>query len=265
MTSREMSRRVFLARIGVLGAGAAILPQCTVLPGGGALETEAIDLGRLIELLRPVLADLSRDTLNGFVAFSVPGRDPYSSAQGTPRGERGRHRGRRHRLPDRQPRPLPAASPTISCGRPRRPLSWRCAICRCPCRCRSRSRCPRRVLGDVEEALLFILANDDTVPLSLPVALLLNFVGTVADPLSLEGPFLSPFARLSFAEKARALEMIEAHQPRPGRAARRATLPEPLKRVGVGPAAFVGGALHRVRRLRLRTASRRSTTPAAAR
>lgn len=244
MTSREMSRRVFLARIGVLGAGAAILPACTIAPGGGSLETEAIDLGDLIELLRPVLADLSRDTLNGFVAFSVPGRDPYSAAQGTPRGQPGGiEAGGTDFLIDNLDRFLPfpddlvrpAASALVAALRDmplpvQLPLPIPLPL-------------PGGLLGDVEEALLSILANDETVPLSLPVALLLNFVGTVADPLSLEGPFLSPFARLSFADKARAMEMIETTNPDLV-ALLDENVPEPLRASVSGLLRFLGGALH---------------------
>ncbi len=244
MTSREMSRRVFLARIGVLGAGAAILPRCTVAPGGGALESEAIDLGLLIELLRPVLADLSRDTLNGFVAFSVPGRDPYSAAQGTPRGEPGGiEAGGTDFLIDNLDRFLPfpddllrpAASALVVALRDlplplELPLPLPLPL-------------PGGLLGDVEEALLFILANDDTVPLSLPVALLLNYVGTVVDPLSLEGAFLSPFSRLSFADKARAMELVETTNPDLV-ALLDASVPEPLRASVSGLLRFLGGALH---------------------
>jgi hypothetical protein len=244
MTSREMSRRVFLARIGVLGAGAAILPQCTVGPGGGALETEAIDLGRLIELLRPVLADLSRDTLNGFVAFSVPGRDPYSTAQGTPRGHAGGiEAGGTDFLIDNLDRFLPFPDDLLRPAASALVAALRDLPLPLPLPLPIPLPLPGGVLGDVEEALLFILANDDTVPLSLPVALLLNYVGTVADPLSLEGPFLSPFARLSFADKARAMEMIEATNPDLV-ALLDANVPEPLRASVSGLLRFLGGALH---------------------
>src|SRR5262245_35043522 len=90
MSSTDTSRREFLARIGVLGAGALVLPRCTVAPNGsGGLESELLGIGQIIGLLRPVLADLSRDTMNGFVAFSLPGQDAYSRAQGTVRSEPG--------------------------------------------------------------------------------------------------------------------------------------------------------------------------------
>src|SRR5262249_56258857 len=64
----------------------------------------------------------------------------------------------------------------------------------------------------VEDAVLFLVENDRATPLSLPVALLLNYVATMVSPASLHGDFLSPFARLSFAQKARTLEMVETAQ-----------------------------------------------------
>ena len=43
----------------------------------------------------------------------------------------------------------------------------------------------------------------------LAVALLLNLVATQVDPLAVSGPFLSPFARLRFDQKAQAFALIE--------------------------------------------------------
>src|SRR5262245_22139547 len=89
MTTSDLSRRTFLARIGVLGAGTLLLPSCFTAPEGTGAAASELGLGALVDLLRPVLDQLSRDTLNGFVAFVVPGRDDYSRAQGTPRAEPG--------------------------------------------------------------------------------------------------------------------------------------------------------------------------------
>ena len=242
MTSTELSRRAFLARIGVLGAGAALLPRCVSGPGAGSgLEAEALDLGDIVDLLRPVLGDLSRDTLNGFVAFVLPGQDPYSQAQGTPRGEPGGIQARGadfliHNLD----RFLPLADQII------RPATTSLVAglrdLRVPLPLLGPIALPIP-LGQVEDALLFILANDEAAPLSLPVALLLNFVGTLVDPASLNGPFLSPFARLSFAEKARALEMVETALPDLV-ALVDDGVPQPLRSSVSGLLRFLGGALY---------------------
>ena len=92
MAASELSRRAFLARIGVLGASATLLPQCVgpeATSGVTGTAASELSLGALVGLLRPVLGQLARDTLNGFIAFVVPGQDAYSRAQGTPRGEPG--------------------------------------------------------------------------------------------------------------------------------------------------------------------------------
>lgn len=67
----RISRRQFLARAGAVGFGAALVQLPAALRGKGWLdEAEAQD------------PDLTRDTINGLVAFVVPGPDEYSVAQG---------------------------------------------------------------------------------------------------------------------------------------------------------------------------------------
>jgi len=243
MATDDLSRRTFLARIGVLGASITVLPHCGEPDTG--ITTAQLSLGALVDLLRPVLAELSRDTWNGFVAFNVPGRDAYSRAQGTPRHERGgieaggtdaliANLDRFLPFPDELVRPAAAALVTALRDLPL-PLAG-------------------GLLGDllglsivtirlVEDAVRFILENDNTTPLSLPVALLLNYVATVVSPASLNGAFVSPFARLSFADKARAMEMIETSLPQLV-AVVDAQIPQPLKASVSGLLQLLGGALH---------------------
>ncbi|HEX8052088.1 MAG TPA: hypothetical protein VF517_03785 [Thermoleophilaceae bacterium] len=66
-----ISRRVLLERAGLAGAGALLAQVPGFLSAKGWLEEAQAQT-----------ADLSRDTLNGLVAFVVPGPDPYSVAQG---------------------------------------------------------------------------------------------------------------------------------------------------------------------------------------
>jgi hypothetical protein len=244
MAASELSRRAFLARIGVLGAGTLLLPGC-LGPAATGEQVSALGLGALVDLLRPVLGQLARDTLNGFVAFSLPGQDDYSRAQGTPRGEPGGiaaggtdfligNLDRFLPLPDEIVRPAASALVTALTGLPL-PL---------PGGLLGGILGPSIVtIGLVEDAVLFIVQNDSTAPLSLPVALLLNYVATVVNPASLNGAFLSPFARLSFAQKAHAMEQIETAQS--GLIALiDGQVPQPLQSSVSGLLQFLGGALH---------------------
>lgn len=66
-----LSRRTFLTRAGMAGAGAAFAQLPGFLAGKGWLEAALA-----------AESDLTRDTMNGLVAFVVPGPDAYSKAQG---------------------------------------------------------------------------------------------------------------------------------------------------------------------------------------
>jgi hypothetical protein len=242
MARDDWSRRVFLARIGVLGASATLLPHCTWQRTSEA--TSELSLGLLVDLLRPVLGELSRDTWNGFVAFNLPGQDVYSRAQGTPRGEPGgieaggtdfliRNIDRFLPFPDELTRPAAAALVTALRDLPL-PIDGLLA------QLLGLSLVPLRL---IEDAVRFILENDSTTPLSLPAALLLNFSATLADPASVNGAFVSPFARLAFAEKARAMEILETALPALVSVVD-ARIPQPLRSSVSGLLAFLGGALH---------------------
>jgi hypothetical protein len=242
MATDDLSRRAFLARIGVLGAATTLLPQCALETG---TQGSSLSLSALVDLLRPVLAQLSRDTLNGFVAFSLPGQDAYSRAQGTPRSEPGgieaqgtdfliENLDRFLPFPDEIIRPAAAALVTALRDLPI-PLAGNLL---------GGLLGPSVVtIGMVDDGVRFILQNDTTAPLSLPVALLLNYVATVVNPASLHGAFVSPFARLSFADKARAMAQIEVAQSQLV-ALLDAQVPEPLRASVSGLLKFLGGALH---------------------
>ena len=260
MIRTSQTRRSFLARIGVLGAGALLVPGCFTEPatepaidsatsdglGLPALSLPALSLPALIDVLRPVLASLARDTLNGFVAFNLPGPDAYSAAQGTPRAEPGgldaggtdfliNNFDRFLPLPDQLIRPATSALLTALHDLPLPIAPSVLGLLG--------GLLGPVTLGLVDDAVSAILASDASVPLSLPVALLLNYTATVVNPLSLHGAFLSPFARLSFADKARALALIETSQSNLV-ALLDGPLPEPLRDSVSGLLKFFGGALY---------------------
>src|ERR1043165_8952451 len=173
MAASELSRRAFLARIGVLGASATLLPQCVgpeATSGVTGTAASELSLGALVGLLRPVLGQLARDTLNGFIAFVVPGQDAYSRAQGTPRGEPGGiEAGGTDFLIENLDRFLPFPDEVIKPA----PLALVTALRDLPLPIAG------NLLGGllgpsvvtirlVDDAVRFILQNDSDAPLSLP-------------------------------------------------------------------------------------------------
>jgi hypothetical protein len=75
MAPAELTRRSLLIRAGALAAGGVLAQLPGALRGQGWLEEAAEAAAR---------PDLVHETLNGLVAFVVPGKDRYSAAQGTP-------------------------------------------------------------------------------------------------------------------------------------------------------------------------------------
>ncbi|MBV9213345.1 MAG: hypothetical protein JOZ25_06830 [Actinobacteria bacterium] len=142
-----LSRRRFLERIGA-AAVLAQLPAFLARQGWleAALATET---------------DLTRDTLNGLVAFVVPGPDDYSKAQG------------------------------------------------------QSSNQPGGIQAGTTPALVELLdrfvgtAQGPTLPSSNGVAALLNSLALEVNPAAANGQFLSPFARLAFADKIEVFHRLE--------------------------------------------------------
>lgn len=233
-----VGRRTFLARIGLLGAAAgagSLLPRSVLAPPAAA-QTDL--LPGVVDLLRPVLAELARDTINGLSVFALPGPDGYSTAQGTPADTPGAlEAGTTDFLinaldnfvpfPDQVADPIGAALANGLAGTgidlPGTDLL------------------PGE-LATLDTAFRALLENDATVPLSFPVAGLLNLLATQVNPLAVNGVFLSPFARLTYAEKARAFALLEGPDSDLV-ALLDAQFPEPLKDSVSGLLKFVGGAL----------------------
>jgi hypothetical protein len=142
-----LSRRAFVgslvALLGAFGSLPALLEQAGL--GEDAFAADS---------------DLVTDTLNGLVAFVVPGPDPYSVAQGTGTEEAGG---------------LDAGvTPALTLG-----------------------------LNSIQELQPTLAAS---------VAALLNSVAQRVDPNAATGPFPSPFANLSFADKAAVFAVLEGDQ-----------------------------------------------------
>ncbi len=231
------SRRNFLWRTGALGAAATVALYPSAARAAGALDP-------LIEkIAAPALKQLARDTIAGLVAFEVPGPDKYSHAQGVTSNRPGGVAGKGADVflvdlddflpvPDTYAQSLAAAFGTAVSEIPvpsglLGPLSL----------------LGRRYALHMDDALRSLTTSETAVPLSLPIALMLNFLATQVKPGSISGPFpASPFANLSFADKAKALAALEGSD-----AELVATLdagaPEPLKDSLSGLLKFVGGAL----------------------
>jgi hypothetical protein len=233
---QTLTRRVFLARTGVLGMAVS----AGILVPVKANAILPLPLPDLVKLLRPALAELARDTFNGLTVFVVPGPDAYSTAQGTPQSEPGALEAKAtdfmlESLDNFVPFPEQLAAPTAA--------ALQTAMADLGI------ELPADLLGlsapavaTLDDALGALIEGGATIPLSLTVALLLNLVATQVNPAAVSGPFLSPFARLSFAEKAKAFELIEGPNADLV-AALDVNLPEPLRGSVSGLLKFVGGAL----------------------
>lgn len=221
MSDADLGRRGFLARMGVLGAAVAAGGLFTGSASAGTRGGPG--LGELVAGLQPVLAELARDTLNGLVVMTCPGPDEYSQAQGTPRPEPGAIEARATDFmiesldnfvpfPDQLANPLGEALASGLDG------------------------------TGLDDALKLLLRNDETLPLSSVIAMLLNLVATQVNPASLNGAFLSPFVRLSYADKCRVFEQLEGPDADLV-STLDSNLDEPLKESVSGVLRFVAGAL----------------------
>lgn len=238
LVDRRLDRRAFLARIGVLGAATAaggLLPTLTA--AASAAPSAENPLGAVIGAVRPLLAELARDTLNGLIVMVCPGPDPYSAAQGTPRTEPG---GIEARGTDFIIKSLDEFVPFQDqlAGPLTRAIAVGLADTRVPLPV-GQLAAP---LETLDAALLTVLENDETLPLSEVVALLLNLLATTVNPAAVDGLFLSPFARLTYAEKCQVFELMERTDADLV-AMLDAHFPEPIKQTLSGILKFLAGAL----------------------
>ena len=193
----SLTRRGFLIRSGVLGAALAL----------GRVAWPERATAQSVDDVAALLRDLSRDTFDGFVSMVVPGPDAYSVAQGVTSTRPGAIAAdasglvmttfdRFFALPDQAMANLAVA---LGSGLAAPPLSMPPEI----------AGIPRQVTDQLDDALRAYTENNQTVPVSLLLALALNQAAVEVNPAALSGQFISPFARLSYEEKLAAMESLE--------------------------------------------------------
>jgi hypothetical protein len=189
--------------------------------------------------LAPMFDALAMDTISGLVAFVVPGPDAYSVAQG---------------VADTAPGGLDADGVGFMLNAldnffpvPQEPLRLLAQSLVTGISANLPAALPLvpELPGMAEQldlALAAILSPADNLPLSLPVALLLNFLATLVNPAAVNGIFLSPFSRLDFTEKTQAFALLEGEASMVA-GLLDANLTEPLKDTLSGLLEFLAGAL----------------------
>ncbi|AEF42840.1 hypothetical protein AS9A_4407 [Hoyosella subflava DQS3-9A1] len=227
-----VSRRTFLSRASMFGA---LVSAGTLLPlAPWSLPRASAQGGTLMDSVEA----FSLDTMRGICVMVMPGPDPWSRQQGTPRTDPGPVEvgggefmkdlfDNYLAMGDQLARPL-----ALGLGEALSDLGVRA----------------EPFLGLEEEEgrrideILGYVYSDRVLPLSLPVALLFNFGALLAAPTSIAGPLGSPFSRLSLTDKFRVLEAIEGPVPELLSVIDR-SLPVPLRASASGFLRFAGGIL----------------------
>jgi hypothetical protein len=234
-----LSRRNFLARCGVLGAGAMF--------AGGPLAAIARaapnPAAELAQAAGPIMRQLATDTVRGLVVFAVPGPDPYSKAQGESSTTPGAIEAKADALvlealdfflplPDSYAQALAAAFATGVSDQPL-PAGFLEQL----------GLQIEQQAVTLDGALQQLMQSDGAMPLSLLIALTLNYEASAVNPAAMAGAFpASPFANLDMAGKAKVFENLETAQ-----SDLVATLdknaPEPMRGELSGLLKYVGGTL----------------------
>lgn len=237
MNPMESDRRTFLTRLGLFGivAGAAV-----ALPVGATARPLSGLSGPLLDVVRKALNEVSRDTYNALAAFAVPGTDSYSTAQGTSRSEAGAIDAKApdfmlHALdnfvpfPDELIRPVNAA---LAAGLQDVPLTLASSLL----------GIDTSGIDSLGSAVDAMLANDEVMPLSITVMLVLNLLATQVTRDMPAADLNAPFAGLTYAQKAEVFRLLEdAHAEL--LATVDGDVPEPLRATVSGLAKYIGGSL----------------------
>jgi hypothetical protein len=238
MTERsQFGRREFFVRAGVVGAAVVLFDAVdfaeATAPAGAGVPAPVASL----------LDQLATDTINGLIAFVVPGPDPYSVAQG---------------VSDTVPGGIDADGTAFLLNAldnffpvPAEPLSLLVQalatglsdkVPLLPAGLNLNLGAPLELTTALDQVLAGLVGLNGSVPLSEMVALLLNFLASTVDPAAITGTFLSPFSNLTFAQKASAFELLETDSVSVAQMID-GNLPEPLRESLSGLLAFLAGAL----------------------
>ncbi|AWH96854.1 hypothetical protein [Dietzia psychralcaliphila] len=233
----HFNRRAFLARASLFGTfvGAGV-----ALPGtlGNSLGPVGRANAQTGSAVLDAVEAFSLDTMRGLCVMVMPGPDEWSRQQGTPRTDPGPIEGGGGEfmkdlfdnylgMGDQLARPL-----ALGIAQALSDMGIQTA--------------PFLGLSEPDgrriDQVLGYVYSDRVLPLSLPVALLLNTGALLAAPQSIVGPLGSPFSRLSLTDKLRVLEGIEGPVPQLVSIIDGA-LPVPLRGSASGFLRFAGGIL----------------------
>ena len=233
----QFNRRAFLARASMFGAfvsAGIALPGVVTSSSGLAGRVNAQTGSNAFDAVEA----FSLDTMRALCVMVMPGPDEWSRQQGTPRDEPGPIEvGGAEFMKDLFDNYLGMGDQLA------RPLALGIAQALSDMGVQTG---PFLGLSEPEsrriDEVLGYYYSDRVLPLSLPVALLLNFGALLAAPGSIAGPLGCPFSRLSLVDKNRVLEGIEGPVPQfieivDG------SLPVPLRGSASGFLRFAGGIL----------------------
>jgi hypothetical protein len=194
-----IDRRTLLARAAAVGLTAVAAPPLVRAGGGLIAPGVAGARAAAARVALPATLDIVVDTFSGVAAFVVPGDDEFSRQQGVAPPEPG---GVAAETPAFLAETLNVFLPAPDVAAFLiEALELRLAAVPLPDGLHGASW------------LEAVLEHDGTVPLAPLIAGVLNLLAVEVDPASAAGPFLTPFARLSFANKARVWEEFEVNLP----------------------------------------------------
>ncbi|MBB1013195.1 hypothetical protein BXY47_1990 [Dietzia kunjamensis] len=233
----QFNRRKFLARASMFGAfvSAGIALPGVVPPPSGLAGTARAQTG---SNAFDAVEAFSIDTMRGLCVMVMPGPDEWSRQQGTPRTDPGPVEvGGGEFMKDLFDNYLGMGDQLA------RPLALGIAQALSDLGIQTG---PFLGLSEPEgrriDQVLGYVYSDRVLPLSLPVALLVNTGALLVNPGSIVGPLGSPFSRLTLGEKCRVLEGIEGPVPQLVSIIDGA-LPVPLRGSASGFLRFAGGIL----------------------